>query len=71
MLVNLSLSSFEKIFVIPEGNIDINPDALYGSAFLNKNFDTKDSPILAALEDSPLLCENSPNISSNMLYYRQ
>ena len=57
----------EDLFVILDGNIDINPDALCGSAFLNKNFDTKDSPILAALEESPLLCENSPNISSSIL----
>jgi hypothetical protein len=69
--VNLCLSSFENIFVILEGNIDINPDALRGSAFLNKNFDTKGSAILAILEDNPLLCENIPNISSSMLYHRQ
>ena len=49
-----------------EGNIHIYPDALCGSAFLNKNFDTKNSYIITILEDSPLLCENIPKISSSM-----
>ena len=39
--MNRCLSSFEKLFGILKGKVDINPNALCGSAFLNKNFDTK------------------------------
>ena len=53
--MNRCLSSFEKLFGILKGNVDINPHALRGSAFLNKNFDAKDSYIIAALADSQFL----------------
>jgi hypothetical protein len=69
--VNRCLSSFEKLIRILKGNVDINPHALCGSEFLNKNFDAKDSYIIAALADSQFLCENSPNISFIMLYTRK
>ncbi len=53
--MNRCLSSFEKLFGILKGNVDINPDALCGSVFLNKNFDAKDSYIIAVLADSQFL----------------
>ena len=71
VVVNLYFSSFENKFVILEGNIEINPDTLCDSVFLNKNFNTKGSAILAILEDNTLICENNPNILCSMWYYRQ